>query len=114
MKRASSARGHLRDEISELIVEFYKIKLETGRKKVRKENEQHIHYLMEGSPKRFCYKVRHGICIYLSRYTDHDYWRRCCRIMIAQIHVDTLRCVCYFAVSNNTSSRITGAWVQST
>ncbi|THG93492.1 hypothetical protein EW026_g7757 [Hermanssonia centrifuga] len=56
MKRASSARGHLRDEISELIVEFYKIKLETGRKKVREENEQRIHYLMEGSPKRFCYK----------------------------------------------------------
>ncbi|PSR76753.1 hypothetical protein PHLCEN_2v8238, partial [Hermanssonia centrifuga] len=56
MKRASSARGHLRDKISELIVEFYKIKLETGRKKVREENEQCIHYLMEGSPKRFCYK----------------------------------------------------------
>ncbi|PSR72488.1 hypothetical protein PHLCEN_2v11639 [Hermanssonia centrifuga] len=57
MKRASSARGHLHDEISELIVEFYKIKLETEREKVHKENEQHIHYLMEGSPKQFCYKV---------------------------------------------------------
>ncbi len=57
MKRASTARGHLRDEIRELVVAFYKLKLETGKKKARQDNEQRYRYLMEGSPKRFCYKV---------------------------------------------------------
>ncbi|THG93124.1 hypothetical protein EW026_g8025 [Hermanssonia centrifuga] len=56
MKRASTARGHLRDEICELVVAFYKLKLETGKKKARQDNEQRYCYFMEGSLKRFCYK----------------------------------------------------------
>ncbi|PSS35520.1 hypothetical protein PHLCEN_2v1514 [Hermanssonia centrifuga] len=58
MKWAFSARGHLHDEISKLIVEFYKIKLKTGKKKVRKENKRRVRYLMEGSPKQFSYNVK--------------------------------------------------------
>lgn len=60
LNQASAFRGHLRDRIRPLIVEKYGFNTATSDPvsgpEVRAANVRRYHYLLEGSPPRYCYK----------------------------------------------------------
>lgn len=58
MQRASSARGHLRDQVRGYIVSHYKLDVDTSKAKAVAANITRLEFLREGAPRRFCYKVR--------------------------------------------------------
>ncbi|KAF7798193.1 hypothetical protein EIP86_009410, partial [Pleurotus ostreatoroseus] len=60
INRASSARGHLRDELKPLVISHFHLKSETLKSEVRNENIKIIRKLMEGVPPQFCYKDLDG------------------------------------------------------
>ncbi|KIP01992.1 hypothetical protein PHLGIDRAFT_122861 [Phlebiopsis gigantea 11061_1 CR5-6] len=56
MNQASTFRGHLRDRFSPHIAGLYGFGSDTADKSVEEANVKRYHYLLEGSPPRYCYK----------------------------------------------------------
>lgn len=56
INQASTFRGHLRDCVSPHIAGLYGFGSNTAEKSVEEANVKLYHYLLEGSPPRYCYK----------------------------------------------------------